>query len=163
MVIFEELKEQHRKSVIDIFNYYVENTNAAYPQEKVDLSAFDVFLENAKAICGFAILDEDKRIIGFCQLKPYRPGETFKEAVEITYFLSSDSTRKGIGTQILAKLESEARKKGIKHILASISGDNFPSLNFHKKNGFIECGRFVKIGYKLRKHFDIVYMQKDIE
>ncbi|MEW6616706.1 MAG: hypothetical protein AB1401_14730 [Thermodesulfobacteriota bacterium] len=33
-------------------------------------------------------------------------------------------------------------------------------MNFHKKNGFIECGRFKNICKKKNKIFDVVYMQK---
>ena len=31
---FRKISEQHRKPVIDIFNYFVENGFAAYPEEK---------------------------------------------------------------------------------------------------------------------------------
>lgn len=148
MYEFETLDENHRKNVIDIFNYYVENTNSAYPQNIVDYNTFDIFLENAKALCGYAIMDEQKNIIGFCQLKPYRSGSTFDETVEITYFLEKSSTRKGIGSLTLKKLIQDAKILGKKQILASISGDNIASINFHKKNGFIECGRFKNIGIK---------------
>ncbi|MGD0951544.1 MAG: hypothetical protein ABR985_03985 [Methanotrichaceae archaeon] len=49
---------------------------------------------------------------------------------------------------------------GIVTVLASISSLNQASLAFHKKNGFVECGRFVGIGRKMGKGFDVVWMQR---
>lgn len=162
MYVFESLEEKHRKDVIDIFNYYVKHTNYAYPKELVNYSFYDKFLENAKQLCAYAIINEKNIIIGFCQLKPYNPVSTFKNAVEVSYFLDKSSTGKGIGKIALNKLLEEARKLGKKQIIASISGDNIDSQIFHLKNGFIECGRFKNVGNKFGKEFDIVYMQRGI-
>lgn len=162
MCTLELLEEKHRKGVIDVFNYYVENSNAAFPQVKVDYSVYDTFLENARILKGYAIIDDKSEIIGFCQLKPYRPGTTFEKTVEVTYFLAPTATRKGIGKKVLEQLINDAVNLGKKHILASISGDNEASIKFHSKNGFCECGRFKDIGTKFGKNFDIVYMQRNI-
>jgi phosphinothricin acetyltransferase len=61
---------------------------------------------------------------------------------------------------MLDYLINKAKEKGITSILASISSLNERSINFHRKNGFIECGRFREIGKKKGKTFDVVYMQK---
>ena len=50
-----------------------------------------------------------------------------------------------IGTMALKRLEQDALQVGIKTILANISSINTRSIDFHKKNGFVECGRFQKI------------------
>ncbi len=60
------------------------------------------------------------------------------------------------------RLLNEAREKGITSIMASISSLNSKSLNFHKKQGFRECGRFLRIGRKWGQEFDVVWMQKMI-
>ena len=63
---------------------------------------------------------------------------------------------------MLKRLISDARKMKIKTLLASISSRNKESIAFHKKHGFIECGRFKDIGRKRGKLFDVVWMQKVI-
>ena len=61
---------------------------------------------------------------------------------------------------MLSLLETEGMKKGITNILANISSLNPRSIDFHKKNGFIECGRFKNVGRKKGHLFDTVWMQK---
>jgi L-amino acid N-acyltransferase YncA len=93
-------------------------------------------------------------------LRAYNPFPTFSQTAEITYFIKPGYTGRGIGKKILNYLVAKAKEKGITSIIASISSLNDGSLTFHKKNGFVECGRLREIGNKKDKTFDIIYMQK---
>lgn len=161
-ITFEQMSTEHNKDIIDIFNYYIENSYSAYPDSVLPYDFYDNFLAMTKDYPAFSIKNEEK-IVGFCFLRPYNPFPTFKECAEITYFIDKDFTGKGIGKIALGKLEAEARHKGIKTILASIASENHQSIAFHQKNGFKECGRFVKIIQKQGKQFDIIWMQKRID
>jgi L-amino acid N-acyltransferase YncA len=161
-VSFEHLSSEHRKDTIDILNYYIENSFAAYPDQTIPYEFYDKLLEMVKEYPAFSIKVKEKTI-GFCFLRAYNPFPTFRECAEISYFIDKDFTGKGIGKIVLHKLEAEARKKGIKTILASIASENYQSLVFHKKNGFKECGRFEKIIRKRGKQFDIIWMQKMLD
>jgi phosphinothricin acetyltransferase len=160
-VLFKPMTNEHRKEVIDIYNYYIENSFSAYSETMVPYSFYDRFLERTQGYPAFTIMAEDK-VAGFCFLRAYNPFPTFNECVEITYFIHRDFTDKGIGRKALEKLEAEARLKEIKTLLASIASENNESLAFHRKNGFVECGRFKNIIKKKNKRFDIIWMQKMI-
>ncbi len=160
-IIFEKFSQEHGTAIIDIFNYYVENSYSAYPEKKVPYEYYDKFLEIAKSYPAFAIKSEPE-IIGFCFLNAYNPLPSFKESAVITYFIDKNFKGKGVGSMALEKLETEAKQKGIKTILANIASLNEESLAFHVKNGFKECGRFEKIINKNGKQFDVVWMQKMI-
>ena len=93
-------------------------------------------------------------------LRAYHPFPVFSKTAEISYFIRPEWTGKGLGDTLLACLIQKAKLKGIHSILASIASLNEPSLQFHKKHGFIECGRFREVGEKKGQIFDVVYMQK---
>lgn len=160
---FKPMTEQYGKEVMDIFNYYIESSYSAYFEKQLPYQFFAKFLEMTKGYPAFIIKKENSdKVIGFCFLKPHSPLPVFKETSEITYFIHKSEVGNGIGGKVLQLLEVEGKKIGIKHILASISSYNEQSINFHKKNGFIECGRFKNIGTKKGKNFDVVWMSKDI-
>jgi phosphinothricin acetyltransferase len=162
-VVFEPLTEKHGADVMKIFNYYIDNGFAAYPDVKLPDQFFPKFLELTKGYPSYVMIrSELKKVIGFCFLRPYNPFSTFKRTAEITYFIEPEETGKGLGKLALDKLESEARKMGIKNILADISSLNKHSLTFHIKNGFTECGRLTNIGEKKGIPFDVIWMQKDL-
>jgi L-amino acid N-acyltransferase YncA len=47
-LVFEKMTQEYSKDVIDIFNYYVENSYAAYPESKLPTEFFNKFLEMTK-------------------------------------------------------------------------------------------------------------------
>jgi L-amino acid N-acyltransferase YncA len=159
---FEELSDQHRSAVIDIFNYYVANSFAAYPESSVGYDVFDRFLAMAQGYPALVVKDDAGRVVGFAFLHPYRLGGTFRRTAEITYFILPEHTGQGLGAQILERFVGQAREQGIHTLLANISSLNAPSLRFHTKHGFRECGRFRRVGRKFGEDFDVVWMQLEL-
>ena len=158
---FEQMSQEHENEVMSIFNYYVENTFYAYPENKLPNQFYSRFLDIAKAYPAFVIKSEEQ-IIGFCLLRPYNPFPVFKETAEVSYFIKKEYTGKGVGTTVLKKLEESAIDMGIKRLFADISSENKQSIEFHKKNGFVKCGHFKNAGKKFDKYFDIVWMEKEL-
>ena len=154
------ISSEDREDVINIFNYYIENSFAAYPEKKVPYDFFDLFLQATAGYPAATAKDENKTCLGFGMLRPHSPMPTLAKTAEITYFIKPEYTGKGIGSMLLEHLLSGAREKGLHCILASISSLNEGSIRFHLQNGFSECGRFREAGNKHGKSFDIVWMQK---
>ncbi len=154
------ITKEYQKDVIDIFNHYVENSFAAYPENKLPYEFFEKFLQMCAGYPAIVAQDENGNILGFGMLRAYNPLSTFSQTAEITYFVKPELTGKGIGKIMLDYLVQEGKKKGLTSILASISSLNDGSMNFHIKNGFVECGRFKNVCKKKGKIFDVVYMQK---
>lgn len=155
-----QISIEDREPIIDIFNHYVENSFAAYPENKLPYQAFDMLLEMSNSLPTGSIKDQNGKIVGFGILRAYNPMPTFSQTAEVTYFIHPDHTGKGLGKMLLDSLEKGAIEKGITNILADISSLNPNSIKFHQKNGFIECGRFRKVGKKKGREFDTVWMQK---
>lgn len=156
----EPVSIEDGKAIIDIFNHYVENTFAAYPEDKVPYEFFGLFMNVSQGYPFLVAKDGEGKVLGFGLLRPHNPMPAFSRTAEITYFLAPERTRKGIGGMMLDRLLAEAGEMGITSILASISSLNPGSLTFHKKHGFQECGRFVGIGRKKGREFDVVWMQR---
>jgi L-amino acid N-acyltransferase YncA len=154
------ISSSDREEVIDIFNYYVENSFAAYPESRVPYEFFDLLFQATAGYPSAIVKDKSKAILGFGMLRPYSPIPTMAGTVEITNFIRPGCTGKGIGSTILEYLLGGAREKGLHCVLASISSLNEGSIRFHSQHEFSECGRFREVGKKHGSLFDIVWMQK---
>ena len=157
-----EIANEDREEIIDIFNYYVENSFAAFPENRLPYQAFDMLLQMSKGFPTGSIKDKNGMIVGFGMLRAHNPMPAFSQTAEVTYFIHPDHTGKGLGKILLEFLEREGRERGITTLLANISSLNAGSINFHKKNGFIERGRFKEVGKKNGQLFDTVWMQKTL-
>ncbi|MCK4259322.1 MAG: N-acetyltransferase [Halanaerobiales bacterium] len=160
-ITFEKLSLEHQEEVMCIFNYYIKKSTSAYREKTVDNEHFLNFIDGSNH-CEFAIKNDQNKVIGFCLLEPFMSLSTFAEAAETMYFIDHEYTGQGIGTLVLKKLEDEARKRGIKKLLANISSENANSINFHQKNGFVEYGRLKNVGKKFDRYFSIVWMGKEL-
>ena len=162
-IVFEKLETKHRKVVMDIFNYYVENSFAAFAECRLSDIFFEEIREKTRNYPAYVIKDTDTgTVTGFCYLSAYRTLTTFKRTAKISYFILPHYTHAGVGKMSLDRLESDARKQGIGVILAEISSGNPPSIAFHGKNGFERCGCLKHIGYKHGEYFDVIIMQKEL-
>lgn len=158
----EPMADRHRVHVIDIFNYYIENSFAAFPETRVNYDFYDRFLEMSKGYPAVVVITEAGEVAGFGFLHRYSYASAFKRTAGLTYFILPQHTRKGLGKTILGRLTEQARGMGIDRLLANISSLNQESLQFHRKFGFQECGRFSGIGRKFGKDFDVIWMIKQI-
>ena len=154
------VSDEDSESVMDIFNYYVENSFAAYPENRLPYEAFAMLLQMSKGYPSASIKDQDGKVVGFGMLRVHNPIPAFSQTAEVTYFIHPDHTGKGLGKMLLDSFERCAVEKGITNILACISSLNPGSVRFHRRNGFSECGRFRKVGKKKGQDFDTVWMQK---
>jgi phosphinothricin acetyltransferase len=143
-----------------IFNYYVERSFAAYPERPLDRTFFEFLKKIIYGDAFFVLETAEKTIAGFAFLKKYHAYPAFARVAEAGYFILPRYTRTGLGSRLLHVLEHEARAAGIDTLLANISSHNEPSISFHSKHGFRECGRFARVSKKFGKDVDVVWMQK---
>lgn len=148
-------------SVADIYNYYVKNSNAAFPEKDIDVK-FVESLHSSTLTNSFLVLDNGEKVIGFGLLKRFLPIENFSRTAAITYFISPEYTRCGLGSLLMNELVDYANDYKIDNFIAAIASDNIQSINFHKKQGFQLCGILNNVGFKNNNDFSIVYMQKHI-
>ena len=159
------IEKKDIKFVLDIYNYYIENSLSNFEESKISLIEFKkmISLILSKNL-PFIIYEMDKKIIGFAFLNEYRSKSGYKFSFENSIYVHHDHMNKGIGNILLKNLIKYAKKnKMIKNIIAVIGdSNNHSSIKIHQKNGFKKIGILKKIGFKKNKWIDTVYMQKKI-
>jgi phosphinothricin acetyltransferase len=160
--IFRQANDSDQGAILSIFNHYVETSYAAYFESRVDESFLIQLRQMTSGYPFYIIETPEKQVVGFGLIHRYHPAKTFSRVAELSYFISPSHTRKGLGTKLLSLLIDNATEMGIETLLASVSSLNRSSVDFHNKNGFVECGRFIRVGRKFGQDFDIVWMQKHL-
>jgi acetyltransferase, GNAT family len=158
---FNKLTEEYKKETIDIFNYYIEHTTAAYRSEKVGYDFFNTLVDD-DVVSAYTIMNNANEVIGFCMLEKYKNIRTFDGIGDCMYFIKSGMTGKGMGRKILSLLENDAKQHSMKKLVVDISDENEQSITFHKNNGFVEYGRLKNCWKKFGRNIGIVYMYKEI-
>jgi phosphinothricin acetyltransferase len=143
-----------------VFNSFVRDSYAAYPESELSGEQFNKLLAQAKIIL---TLQAGERTIGYGYISSYKPLANFDHTGVLSYFILADYTGMGYGSVLLNELFSRGKEIGITNYLAHISSRNEQSLNFHKKHGFKEVGRFRNAAKKFGQAIDVVWVQKQME
>ena len=152
--------DEDRVPITDVFNYYVENSFAAYPTSKLPPLFYDYIGCHREKYPFYVIETADKHVVGFGYLHPHHVADSMNRTGEVTYFLLPEAGRKGIGARLLELFAVAAPGLGIDNFVANVCSLNEESLKFHLKHGFVECGRLKRVGKKFGEDFDIVWLQK---
>ncbi|RXA20459.1 N-acetyltransferase family protein [Methanosarcina sp. MSH10X1] len=166
-LMIREATSEDTQGMLEIFNYYIENSFATYLETPVGPEFFQTSYNEGGPDKSqhppFYVIEENNRVIGIGALRPYFPFRNFQHTGVVSYFILPEYTGKGLGARLLNVLCQDAEKKNMKSLLANVSSKNQASLNFHLKHGFVECGRFKAAGKKFGTYFDIVWFQKFLE
>jgi phosphinothricin acetyltransferase len=139
----------------------VTESYAAYPEVAVGVGFFrDRHATHPEY--PFLVADGESGIIGFAYLSPFHPSATMRHTANVTYFLHPEHTGHGLGRAFLERLLQAGREIGVTNFMAHISSENPGSIRFHQRHGFTECGRFVNVGLKKGRQYDMVWMQRDL-
>lgn len=158
-VSIRPVRDTDRDAVITIFNHYAAGGYAAYPEQPVTEHFFEYLREGSFS---FMILEAPCGVVGFGLTKPFLPFPAFAKCCMLTYFILPEYMNRGLGTRLLDRLTSDAKKQGLMIMVANMASKNEPSVRFHRKNGFEEAGRLRNVGTKFGESFDVIWMQKEI-
>lgn len=157
-----EATEDDAPAVMEIMNYYINHSQAAFFEQELPLPVFQAMITTGGDYPCYVIATTDDQVIGYGFIRSHHPAPAFKHTAELAYFILPEHTRQGLGQRLLDTMVTEARDQGITILLASISSLNPVSISFHLAQGFKESGRLTGIGRKFGQDFDVVLMQRTI-
>jgi phosphinothricin acetyltransferase len=157
---FQLAAENDLQTMLELYNFYIVNTTATFDHGQITPEEFRqrIFIGHEKY--GTYLIRLDKETAGFCFLTQYRNKAAYDQTAEIGLYLKPEFTGKGIGDTTIDFLEKVAVNKGIKVIIASISGENTASLKLLQKKGYEKCAHYKQVGEKFGRFVDVIDYEK---
>jgi L-amino acid N-acyltransferase YncA len=106
-----------------------------------------------------AVDDDDKLVLGFASLSPFRSRAAYSPTVEDSVYVHRDARGHGVGELLLREILAAGTHHGFHSVMARIVGGHDASIALHRKCGFQEIGREREVGRKCGKWLDVVLMQ----
>lgn len=108
----------------------------------------------------FLVARLDGQTVGFTSYGQFRPYPGYRHTAELSIFVDAAYRRQGVGRRLIEALVEHARQAGMHSIVAGIEASNEPSLELHRRLGFVEVGRLPEVGRKFQRWLTLVFMQK---
>lgn len=153
-------KETDLPAMLNIYNDVIVNTTAVYDYLPHTLEMRKQWFEG-KQEQGIPVwlAEEDGLILGFGTYGPFRAWAAYRYSVENSVYVASHARGKGIGSQLLPAIISEARHQGMHTMMAGIDASNEASIRLHRKFGFEQVALFREVGWKFDRWLDLVFLQ----
>ncbi|HWP51400.1 MAG TPA: GNAT family N-acetyltransferase [Clostridia bacterium] len=150
------------RAMLALYNDHIAHTTALFDHEEIDVEEFKnrLYIHNDryKTFCIYA----DNETAGFCFLSPFRKKIAYDKTVEIGLYLKPQFTGQGLGGEIVNYMEIVAKTNGFEMLVASVSGENLPSIKLFRKLNYEQCSHYKAIATKFGRKLDIFDFQKAI-
>jgi phosphinothricin acetyltransferase len=147
--------------IVAIYNDVMATTPTIWSETPDSVEERLQWLE-AKEVAGHPVLvaESEGRVLGFVSAGPFRPWPGYVNTIEHSIHVYRASRDRGVGSALLAALESELREAGAHVMVAGIDAENLGSIRFHARHGFVEVARMAEVGRLRGDWRDLVLMQK---
>lgn len=106
------------------------------------------------------VAESNDEVVGWAGLQPVSARKVYEGVVEVTIYIESAHSGKGIGRALMENLIEESEKAGIWTLYASIFPENTASISLHRSAGFREIGFREKIAQLDGKWRDTVLFER---
>jgi phosphinothricin acetyltransferase len=162
-ITFKQAEAQDLPIILDLYNHYIRTSTATFRPAPISLETLRTFIFLDHQRYGAWLIHDRGEFAGFCFLTQYKNLEAYDRTAEIGAYLKPEFTGRGLGAEAARYLENAAAAKGIKTVLASISGENAPSLKLFRRLGYEECAHFKRVGEKFGRVIDVIFFQRSLE
>lgn len=148
-------------SIMEIYNDAVVNTTAIWNDITVDTPNRVSWMADRNKL-GYPVLvvvNEHNQVLGYASFGDWRPHDGYKYTVEHSVYVHKEARGLGLGMRLMHALIERAQKIGKHVMVAAIEAGNQPSIELHKKLGFVEVGLMPEVGTKFGRWLDLAFLQ----
>lgn len=168
-LVIQQASINDAKDLVNIYQYYVENTAITFEYETPSVQEFSQRIERTLQRYPYIVAKLNDKIVGYAYASAFHPRKAYQWNAEISIYIDIDHQKKGIGKQLYTYMEKYLKDMGIIHIYACIATTDTPNqyLNnnseaFHHHLGYSKVAHFKNCGYKFNQWFDMIWMEKQI-
>ncbi len=159
-MIIRHIEPKDESACLAIYNRYITETTITFEETPLGESEWHERVARIKAKYPYLVVTEGENVLGYAYLDAYSPRSAYRYTADLSIYLDRTATGHGIGTKLLNAIEKTAKENGFRNLISIVTGENFNSMAFHEKHGFVEIGRLKKVGFKHEKWLDVVLYQK---
>lgn len=155
--------------LLEIYDYYVNNTAITFEYETPMIGEFSSRMEQTMKRYPYLVILQDGKIEGYAYAGPFVGRAAYDWSCEMTIYLDHEAQKQGLGRKLYEALEEALKSMGILNLYACIGYLETPdeylttnSADFHAHLGFAEIGHFHQCGYKFDRWYDMIWMEKII-
>ena len=158
--MIREVKLSDAKAIVDIYNYYILNTNITFEEKQLTVDDMEERIIEKTVKHPWIVYEMNGQVIGYAYLSGWHSRSAYRYSNEASIYLDRNEKGHGIGKKLFANLLEVSKDYGVHTIVSGITIPNAESISLHEKFGFKKIAEFKEIGFKSNKWLNVGYWQK---
>lgn len=157
------------KALLSIYAPYVEKTAITFEYSVPSVEEFAGRIEKTLSKYPYLVAQRGSEILGYAYAGVFKGRPAYDWSVETTIYVDRNKRKTGVGRLLYEALEKVLKVQNITNLYACIGypekEDEYltkNSVEFHEHLGFRLVGEFNKCGYKFKRWYNMVWMEKII-
>lgn len=155
-------------SLLEIYSWYVKNTAITFEWEIPSEEEFRKRIQNTLIRYPYLVAEDDcGKITGYAYAGSFKSRAAYDWAIETSIYVHKDYKGRQTGRNLLTKLEELLKCQNVLNCNACIAfadvEDEYlknDSVLFHEKMGYKMVGKFNQCGFKFKRWYSMVWMEK---
>ena len=157
------------ESILNIYSHYVQNTAISFEYDVPSIEEFEGRIAHTLEKYPYLVAEQDGVILGYAYGSQFHERAAYNWCAEVSIYVDVNARKAGLGRLLYEALEKALQEQGILNLYACIAYTdeedehlNNNSAQFHAHLGYEQIGRFHKCGYKFKRWYDMIWMEKFI-
>lgn len=160
--IIREVMKADSAGIIQIYNYYVENTSISFEEKPVTQQEMERRIGAVTQGYPWLVYEESGEVLGYAYINRWKERSAYRFTAETTIYVEKSRAGQGIGSKLLSVLLDRARAMGLHALIAVIAQPNKKSVALHEKFGFKKVAHFAQVGFKNDHWVDVGYWELEL-
>lgn len=153
-------RESDVEAMLAIYAPYVLETTVTFEYVPPTVDEFLARFQSITQKLPWLVWEEEGAVLGYAYASLPFERAAYAWCAEPSIYLRRDARGRGAGKRLYAVLENLLQAMGYVVSFAIITGENEPSLAFHRANGYVPCGKMIKCGQKFGRWLDVCWLEK---
>lgn len=148
-------------AIATIYAPYVRDTAITFERDPPDADEMRRRIVETTARFPWLVAQADGDLAGYAYATGFRARAAYRWVVETTVYVAQGRHGRGIGRALYAPLLDRLRAQGFCAAIGAIALPNAGSVALHEAMGFVACGVYRKVGFKMGGWHDVGLWQVD--
>ncbi len=148
--------------LLEIYAPYIRKTSITFEYVVPTVEEFTERFERITEKFPWFVWEGDGKIQGYAYGDAAFTRAAYAWDADLSIYLDENARGNGIGGKLYDALESELTKMGYHTLYAIITGENFASVRFHKRRGYVLEGTLRQSGWKFGSWHDVYWYAKRV-
>jgi L-amino acid N-acyltransferase YncA len=157
--MIRELNNSDADAVIGIYQQGLDSGEASFETEAPDWASWDSkYLPQCRLVW-----EQDGQVAGWGALAAMSARDCYRGVAEVSIYVASAASGRGIGSQLMAALVEASEENGIWSLYSSIFPENQATLKLHLRHGFRKVGTRERIAQQFGRWRDTLILERRSE